>query len=351
MFRLFQARLIAIGAQLAAVITAAFKVFVFLRNRIFSPTLPSRLQHIRKPSRYETDPAVRLAIDAVEKIFVRDFKWAFRRLPESGIGIDARAEILDQGLPTGRFLPLQIRAMSFQAERGGDYIHHGEKKHLDYWTMHSLPVCVIVVDNHTGLTLWQMVEKGRLEETDAEWSIAVPPTNLLNAAARLGFEVVTPSDEESLLRSVFALDRALMEAMQDQTAFFLWDEWGDATPIFCNLRIYIGEGPEEEPDLQVDYHLRATNLHGVMARLFPWASYAYAEPIREYSGQVAVHVLEVELRPEARAYIEAETFLESGYPDEEEPWAPEAETFVTEEEEREFWRRRSVRRDFHDGQD
>lgn len=63
-----------------------------------------------------------------------------------------------------------------------------------------------------------------------------------------------------------------------------------------------------------------------MTRLFPWACYSYAAPINEYSAEVAVHVLEVDLRPEAQAYLDAEEFLESGYPDDEEAVAPESES-------------------------
>jgi hypothetical protein len=82
-----------------------------------------------------------------------------------------------------------------------------------------------------------------------------------------------------------------------------------------------------------------------MAKLFPWATYFYAEPISEYSGEVAVHILEVEPRSEVYAYLEAENFLEAGYPEDKAPSAPEPEEFMTEENEREFW---SSRRDSQD---
>jgi len=45
--------------------------------------------------------------------------------------------------------------------------------------------------------------------------------------------------------------------------------------------------------------------------------------MRKHSGDVAVHILEVDLRPKTYAYLDAEEFLATGYPDEEEPHAPE----------------------------
>ena len=178
--------------------------------------------------------------------------------------------------------------------------------------------------------------------------MVVPAANVLDANARLCFDETLASDAESLMRSAFVLDRELMEEVQDQTTFFVWDEWGDTTAIFSNLQIYIGEGERDEPDIRIDYHLRANNLHDVMSRLFPWATYSYAEPIKEYSEEVAVHVLEVELRPEAEAYLEAEDFLVAGYPDEKAPRAPESEGYVTAQEEAVFWRSRGISRGHRD---
>ncbi|WP_092716592.1 DUF4365 domain-containing protein [Rhizobium multihospitium] len=338
MGRLLRAGFIAIGAPISAMLA----LMATIRRLVFPPGSSPRRLHDRTLSDHSTDPAIRLAVDAVEKVFLRDLKWAFRRLPSSETGIDARVEILDDGWPTGRFLPLQIRPVSFANKRHGDYIYRGEKKHFDYWTRHSLAVWAIIVDPESGLIFWQRVEKWLCEVTEADWSIVIPATNVLDASARLFFEEVTTTDPELLMRSAFVLDHELMLEMQDQTTFFVWDEWGDKTAIFCNLRIYIGEGHKEEPDVWVDYCLRGYSLQKIMTKLFPWATYSYAEPISEYSGEIAVHVLEVELRPEAYAYLEAENFLEAGFPEDTEPLAPESDGFITKEEEREFWRRRKM---------
>ena len=343
MVRLLQAGFIAISNRLAAAIAAALALFAVIRHWLLPPEPPSR-RRSKKSIDDQPDPATRLAIDVVEKVFLRDFKWSFRRSSGSNNGIDARAEILDEGSPTGKLLALQIRSVPPRKANAGDYIYRGESKQLDYWTKHSLPVYVVTVDPESGQVLWQRVDKRLCEMTETEWSIAIPPTNVLDASARLCFDEATPSDPESLMRAAFALDRALMEEIQDRTTFFVWDEWVNTSLTFCNLRIYIGESQQEKPEVEIEYHLRAHRLYEVMSKLFPWATYSYAEPISEYSGVVAVHILEVELRPEASAYIEAEKFLEQGYPQEEEPLAPEPEDFVTVEEEREFWRRRGVSR-------
>lgn len=258
--------------------------------------------------------------------------------------------ILDGGKPTGRCMALQVRFDTSCIRGEGGYIHQGKKAHLNYWAKHALPVYVIVVASEDLPIVWQRIEQPFCRETQTEWSIAVPDTNALDASARLRFEEAVPADPESVMRSLFALDRPLMEELQDRTAFFLWDEWLGPPSTFGNLRIVIGDDPEEKPDVELAYHLHADSLHDIMTTLFPWVSYSYVAPISEYSEEIAVHVLEAELRPEAYAYIEAENFLEAGYPREEEPVIPDPEDFMTAEEEREFWRSRGTSRSPQDRQ-
>lgn len=333
------------GARIAAATTTVLATVRRGINPLAAPRRPRK----SRPDISEEDLTARQGIDAVEKVFRGDPRWFFRKRCEPDIGVDAQAEILNAGNPTGRFIALQIRFGQARFKTSdGDYIYHGENKHREYWTKHSLPVCVVIVNPETGLMLWQRVEEQLCQKTGTGWSIVIPATNVLDASAKLSFDEAISSDPESLIRSACALDHALMEEIQDQTTFFVWDEWLNQNLSFRNLRIYIGDDEEQELVATIDYHLRARSLHEIMTKLFPWAIYSYAEPISEYSGVVAVHILDVELRPAAHAYLEAESFFEAGYPEDDEPFPPEPEDFVTEEEEQEFWRSRRGSRDPHD---
>lgn len=308
--------------------------------------LSQRRRRVMGLSAAHTNPDICAAIDAIEKVFVRDFNWRLRRVsyPQES-GLDARAEMLEDGWSTGRFLPMRIRLASSARDDSGNYLHQVERHCLDYWTSHSLSVCVFLFDPERGDVLWQWAQGESYDKFgdkfEQEQLLAIPASNSLDASARLVFEEAVSSDPQKLLRSAFAVDRALMERIGDQTAIFIWDEWGDSSPIFCNLRIILDEG---EPEMRIDYRIRAHHLHELMLQLFPWACYSYAEPIKEYSNEIAVHVLEVEVRPEALAYLEAEEFLEAGYPEEPDPPSPETDDHIPPEEEAAFWRSRGVPR-------
>src|SRR4051812_1881844 len=86
----------------------------------------------------------RAGVNAVEKFFI-GLGWYFREQTVSDFGIDAQVEVADEGKPTGKLLALQIKSgASYFKKRGNAYVFHGEMRHLDYWTRHSLPVFLIL---------------------------------------------------------------------------------------------------------------------------------------------------------------------------------------------------------------
>lgn len=206
-------RLQAVIPEIVAAVRAIYR-FIATAGR---GELSQRRQHVMSLSVFHTDPAICAAIDAVGKVFVRDFKWSFRRLsyPQEN-GIDARAEILDNGWSTGRFLPVQIRLASPERDVHGSYLHHVQTCDLDYWTSHSLSVCVILFDPVSGNVAWQWATAAcGNDENEERWLLNVPAANVLDASARLSFEEAIPPNPQMVLRSALAVDRALMERIGD----------------------------------------------------------------------------------------------------------------------------------------
>lgn len=279
-----------------------------------------------KRGRSSSERTNRRGVHAVGSIFLgEDFEWFFRSQEVSDVGIDALVEILDNDEPTGKLLALQIKTgQSYFRKSGRNYVLNIDDRHMKYWIKYDLPVYIILADLKKKLFLWQKVERLLCEPTRSGWRLKIPATNVLDANAKHFFERFTSNDPQSLMRTSFALDRELIEEIEKEggRSIFVWDEWVNKGLRWRNLRVYIGGDRSVAPDLTIDYHLAATGLPEVMVKLFPWCTYSYAEDVRSYSLEGNVHVLAVELRPEARAYLEAERFFEAGYPDEQDITIP-----------------------------
>ena len=82
----------------------------------------------------------------VEKKFIDELGWIFRRQPEHDYGIDAYAEVVEGDDITGQLLAMQIKSgPSWFKEQTDDHIvYRGDEEHRTYWIDFPLPVLVVL---------------------------------------------------------------------------------------------------------------------------------------------------------------------------------------------------------------
>jgi len=179
-----------------------------------------------------TDQTDRARIHVVGLTFTK-LNWAFREQPTSDFGIDAQAEKLNpDGKAGGKLIALQIKTgTSYFRERGDNYVYYGDERHLDYWTNHSLPVFLILHDPETGLTLWQRIERHRVEEgKNGGWSIEIPRSQILDATNEPFLAAGIASDLPSLRRARLTLDLPLIQQLAVQPEIYIRvEDWVNKT--------------------------------------------------------------------------------------------------------------------------
>jgi len=91
---------------------------------------------------------------------VQKLGWIFREQTKADHGIDAHLEIVNEGKPTGKLVGLQIKSgpSYFDECQDEDFIFRGTDTHLEYWTNHSLPVVLLMVNTETEDVYWQVVK-------------------------------------------------------------------------------------------------------------------------------------------------------------------------------------------------
>lgn len=134
----------------------------------------------------EIDLTERIGVHKVALIFLEKFGWIEREQTITDVGIDMQVEIVENNVPTGQLLALQIKTGKsyFKEEKDDNIIFRGKKKHLEYWTNYSLPVFIILHNQLTNKTYWQRVVPTKTEETEKAWKIAVPYAQLLSVESK-----------------------------------------------------------------------------------------------------------------------------------------------------------------------
>ena len=262
------------------------------------------------------DETNRLGVQAVAKLFT-GMRWAFREQTTSDFGIDAQAEKLgDDGEGSGRLIAMQIKSgSSWFRKRGSDYVYYGEERHRAYWTEHSLPVFIILHDPDSELTLWQRVERHLVEEGEnGRWSITIPVGNTLDQAHDRFILAGIAPDDASVRRYRLALDLPLMKRFAEADyAFLRLTEWVNKSLNFRETQVIFSDDPDDAPDLELDTWMPAHSRAEFMAHMFPWLKYTVAEYDEDGGGgEVACHLLEVELSDVGRAALLLETFYNDG---------------------------------------
>lgn len=273
-----------------------------------------------------TDQTDRTGIHAVAAIFER-LNWIFREQPTSDYGIDAQAEKRNpDGKGGGKLIALQIKTgPSHFKKRGSGYVYYGEERHRDYWTNHSLPVFIILHDPEQNLTLWQRIENHLIEDKkNGRWAIAIPADQTLDEKHEHFIAAGIASDLSSLRRSRLALDLPLIRQFAEVPEIYLRvEDWVNKTLNFRGAEVVFNEDAEAEADLVLYAWLPGYTIEYYMAFFFPWLDWKEVEYIgaEDGAGEVALHVLLVELSAVGKAALALDDFYQSALP----PFRPDQE--------------------------
>lgn len=143
---------------------------------------------------------------ALNQIVFESSGMLFREQTVHDYGIDAHAELVEDGRPTGQLLGIQIKAGSsyFAEEHEGSYVYRSDDDHVQYWINHSLPVILTICDPSNGTVHWQAISQATVSSTGKQWKIHVPKSNLVSAEARNQLESlatrIIPSRSYSVLK-------------------------------------------------------------------------------------------------------------------------------------------------------
>ena len=101
------------------------------------------------------------------------------------VGIDGIVEQVRANEATGRWISLQIKSGDrFFRESGPEgVVFRDERRHLDYYRSHQLPVVVVLHYPGTDDAIWQWVSPETVVETPRGYKVLVPHGQKLDATA------------------------------------------------------------------------------------------------------------------------------------------------------------------------
>ena len=121
--------------------------------------------------------------------------FAFRSQEVLDVGIDAHAELLENGHATGQCLGLQIKSGPSYLSRSQDdcYIFDTDSPHVEYWIQHALPILICLCDIENQQVYWQEVNRETTVSTGQRFKIEVPQCQKVDTESRSKLQdILTP---------------------------------------------------------------------------------------------------------------------------------------------------------------
>lgn len=216
----------------------------------------------------------RVGVNAVENIIIDELGWIFREQPIVDVGIDAHVERVDDGVPTGKLIALQIKTGPGHFRETEDaYVYYGRLVHLEYWTSHTLPVVLIAHLPKLRKTLWVAINETTVERTKKNWKVSIPKENVLGletADSLAAFFEGTPAQQKWRKLSI---DEPLMRHIKKGGKVSLeLEDWINKSLGRTPVRVFICDEDDEET-LSQDWYTYYTgyDIQELAEAIFPWA--------------------------------------------------------------------------------
>ena len=264
----------------------------------------------------------RLGVAALQTFFAKN-GWLFREQFTHDFGIDAHVEIVEDRVPTGKLIAIQIKSGSsyFSEETADSVVFRTDDKHVGYWINHSMPVIIAMYNPDSNTIIWQQATKRTAEKTGKNWKFLLPKDQNFSdpkRALRLLSELTQP---ESYIRRLnrLRLDKAWLQKISDgEEVTVEFEDWVNKSLSQYQITISC----ERESEIWPTIYAPGMTIDSMLSHLLPWATYraeavdgGYTQdgeilPISS-NGETEKYILNLELNELGESFMVVDEFLDS----------------------------------------
>jgi hypothetical protein len=133
--------------------------------------------------RYNTTE--RIGVNAVECIIIQELQWIFRDQPIVDVGIDAMIEVVENGIPSCKFIASQIKSGKGNFhEKEKSWSYYTSDIHYNYWLNSNMPVILIAYIPEESTAFWISIEPQNFIRNKRQWRIDIPKKQKLNVHSK-----------------------------------------------------------------------------------------------------------------------------------------------------------------------
>lgn len=140
------------------------------------------------PQYIQSNRTARLGLNILTDVVERELGWIVRpNHQENDWGIDVYLDVVSDGFVTGKSIAVQLKSgNSYLREMDRDFwCFTGERKHLNYYLNHDIPVLVVLVDVDHEIAYWEACKVEYISSiNDTSWSMPIPKRQQVNGTQK-----------------------------------------------------------------------------------------------------------------------------------------------------------------------
>ncbi len=222
----------------------------------------------------------RMGVSAVSHAFA-NLKWLFREQPISDFGIDAQVEIVKDDKPTGKLIALQIKSGSsfFAKVRDDKVFFRGDKKHLDYWLKHSLPVVLILHNPNNSIIIWQLINENTITKTPKGWTVEISLNQRLDKYSIHKLSKISDKPRYIVKLQNLQLARPWIEKLDTGYSLFIEvQEWINKTSGRGDIKLIVQDvSGKTKNEYNWSVMFPGWRYEDALPEFFPWADLSIDE--------------------------------------------------------------------------
>lgn len=271
----------------------------------------------------------RIGVSQIQLIVNKELQWIFREQPTDDYGIDAHIEIRNGMFATGKLIALQIKSgpSYFQEIKDNCVVFRGDGKHLTYWTKHSLPVIIVLINPETNECIWEYICDDKIIKTSSDgWKMLISRENRFQKNAKRALDKIADNltEYERRLNSL-VLSKAWMKEIENGNQVILEsDEWINKLSGKGSIKLKIIDQHTMKEKVALDWPVvffPMQDYKDVFNKLFPWADISIDEEFYEDYDEDSYLQEECPYDSEEKEYIFIDEFYD-GWKDQQKDIRP-----------------------------
>lgn len=217
----------------------------------------------------------RLGIAELEALFAT-VGWYFREQFVKDIGVDAQVEIVEKNCSTGNLIAIQVKSgMSYFSETTTEHIiHRPEKRHVEYWLKHCLPVIIVLYNTDEKILYWTDINKNKLEELQRSYKIVIPKKQQLNKKNINNLKKVLDYSKLDHRFNRLLFDVSWMQLVaQNETVYVEYEDWVNKSLSRTSIRIYCDTTDTRHEVFIPTTYCPGLSSYGIVQNFLPWADF------------------------------------------------------------------------------